>query len=226
MQLTTTIPPDEGRNMPHGAAHEMSRRVYVIDDDADLRKSLHFALATSNINAWPFATPEDFLDQLATLEPAPVLLDFRMPTLDGIQVLETLKAREIDWPVIMMTAHGDIPTAVNAMKLGAVDFVEKPFCLDELDALLDKSFSRLTRIVAESRERRKARGKLSMLSPRETETIGWLVQGLSNKEVAQRLNLSPRTVEIHRANGLSKLGAKSVAEVVRMKLLAARQENP
>lgn len=199
---------------------DQPRLVYVIDDDPDLRESLHFALSTSSIRARSFAAPEEFLDRLETLKPAPILLDLRMPTLDGFQVLEALLDRKVEWPVIMMSAHGDIPAAVTAMKRGAIDFIEKPFHLDKLDRLLEKSFAMLSATAARTAKRAEARRMLEKLTPRESETVGWLVQGLSNKDVARRLGLSPRTVEIHRANALAKLGAKSLAEAVRIELVA------
>lgn len=190
--------------------------VYVIDDDTDIRRSLHFALATSKITAWPFGLPEDFLDQLGTLTPAPILLDIRMPTMDGLQVLQALRDRKIEWPVIIMSGHADIPIVVSAMKLGAVEFLEKPFDLKELDRILAKSFEALAVVIASSEMRAAAVVLLQRLTPREAEVIQLSACGLTNKLVARQLRISARTVEIHRRNALAKLAVKSSAEVVRL----------
>jgi len=193
-----------------------ARLVYVVDDDRDIRLSLDFALATSNVAAVPFVFPEDFLNQLDQLEPAPVILDVRMPKFSGIDVLNILRSRDIDWPVVIMTAHGDIPLAVKAMQLGAVDFLEKPFCLDNLDGLLEKAFGQLDDTVELARTRKAAASKLGQLTKREEETLGHLAKGLSNKLVARELGISPRTVEMYRSNALAKLGARNIAEAIQI----------
>lgn len=190
------------------------RRVYVIDDDADVRKSLHFLLGISSITAWPFAESADFLDQLDELPPAPILLDIRMPRIDGLQMLARLKEREIAWPVIMMTAHGDIAVAVRAMKLGAIEFLEKPFDPDLLEQVLDQAYGILGRIEETVQARRKARRLLGQLSRREGEVLTILMEGVPNKIAAHRLDLSTRTVEMHRGNALAKLGLKSITEAL------------
>jgi len=188
--------------------------VYVIDDNSDLRKSLHFLLATSKISVWPFAVAEDFLDHLPTLTPGPVLLDMRMPGMDGIQTLNALRERDISWPVIVMTAHGNIAAAVQAMKLGAIDFLEKPFSTDLLDDVLQLAFRSLEKTSAAVVTKATARALLQKLSRRESEVVTFLVEGLPNKTVAHRLGLSTRTVEMHRRNAMGKLGLKSLAETV------------
>jgi two-component system response regulator FixJ len=186
--------------------------VYVIDDEADVRKSLHFLLSTSGIRTWPFAGGQDFVDQLSGLEPAPILLDVRMPGIDGFGVMAELAARDLDWPVIIMTAHGDVPVAVRAMKLGAIEFIEKPFSADDLEIAVRRGFA----LLEEDRERRdrqvEARHRLDALSPREREVIGQLVKGAPNKVAAHLMALSTRTIEMHRANALQKLGLRSLAE--------------
>lgn len=199
------------------ATDQTSRKiVYVIDDNVDVRKSLHFALEAAGITVWPFAGPEDFLDALATLSPAPILLDVRMPRIDGVQLLQIIREREVNWPVIMMTAHGEIPVAVAAMKLGAADFLEKPFDLDALENFLDTAFSRLDALVAEAQRLKEARSRLASLSPRELDVAKRLALGETSKMVALNLGISHRTVEIHRAAVATKLGAKSTAGVVRL----------
>ena len=192
------------------------RSIYVIDDDIDIRKSLHFMFAASNIQARPFAMVQDFLDELGFLAPAPILLDIRMADIDGLQFLEMLKSLEIVWPVIVLTAHGDITTAVRAMKLGAIDFLEKPVLPDALHLAVDQGFEILDRLEHVFSARDQARYRMEQLTPRERETIAILMEGVHNKEDAHRLGLSVRTVEMHRANALGKLKVRSIAEVVKM----------
>lgn len=201
----------------NGGPQSTGRRgIYVIDDDSHIRKSLHFLLAASDIDAWPFADCADFIDQLPQLVPAPILLDIRMPGIDGLEMLEILKARAVTWPVIVMTAHGDVTIAVRAMKLGAIDFLEKPFAPDRLDEVINQAFCVSDQARATAGARDDARALIRQLSRRESEIIAILIEGVPNKIVAHRLGLSIRTVEMHRANALAKLGLKSIAEVVAM----------
>ncbi len=199
---------------PASDAVGAARRVYVIDDDVDVRKSLHYLLSTSSITAWPFAEAADFLDQLPALAPAPILLDIRMPRIGGLELLAILAERGVRWPIIMMTAHGDVSIAVQAMKLGAVEFLEKPFEPDMLDRALDQAFATLGRIARTQRTRDDARGLLGLLSQREREIVDILLEGVPNKVVANRLGLSVRTIEMHRGNALAKLQLRSIAEVL------------
>lgn len=199
-----------------GQSHGFSNvnRIYVVDDDSDVRKSLHFMLSAADIKVWPFATAADFLDELPFLTPAPILLDIRMADIDGLQLLEILQERGLTWPVIILTAHGDVGVAVRAMKLGAIEFLEKPFAAEALNQAIEQSFCLLDQNVGVMAARDNARDLIGHLTPRERETIAVLMEGVPNKEVAHRLNLSVRTVEMHRANGLAKLKVKSIAEVV------------
>jgi len=188
--------------------------VYVIDDDGDLRKSLHFLLSTSGITAFPCASAEDFFDHLPTLDAGPILLDMRMPGLDGLETLTMLRNRDVKWPVIVMTAHGDIAIAVKAMKLGAIEFLEKPFRADMLDVALSQAFDALRATGGIDMLQSRVRSALQTLSRREHEVLAVLFGGLSNKLAAHRLGLSTRTIEMHRRNALVKLGTKSVAETI------------
>lgn len=190
------------------------RHVYVIDDNRDLRMSLHFLLATCGVTAWPFAAAEDFLDHLPTLKAGPILLDVRMPGMNGLQTLSALRERDLQWPVVMMTAHGDVAIAVRAMKLGAIEFLEKPFASDVLEVALAQAFDVLEATQNDLMVRSEARQLLDTLSKRETEVVDCLATGIPNKLVAHRLGLSVRTVEMHRRNAMAKLGRKSVAEIV------------
>lgn len=199
-----------------GIGHHIAidRCVYIIDDDSDLRKSLKFLLSATGITAWPFAAAEDFFDHLPGLMPGPILLDIRMAGLDGLQTLHLLRDHQIGWPVIIMSAHGDIAIAVKAMKLGAIEFLEKPFMAEMLDTALSQAFDNLRASEQSQCAATQARQRLSTLSPRESEVIHCLVEGIPNKIVAHRLEMSVRTAEMHRGNALKKLGVKSIAEVV------------
>ncbi|WP_336596121.1 response regulator transcription factor [Sphingopyxis bauzanensis] len=205
-----------------GADGSSERNVYVIDDDGDVRQSLHFLLGTSHIRAWPFAAAEDFFDLLPTLKPAPLLLDLRMPKMDGLQVLEELRCRDVSWPVIIMTAHGDIATAVRSVKMGAIEFLEKPFEIGLLDEALAAAFGMLGTLQETAATRSHARALLDSLSPREQDVVATLLDGSPNKLAAHQLGLSVRTVEMHRKNALTKLRLKSIAEVVALVAKAER----
>ncbi|GAA0731774.1 response regulator transcription factor [Sphingomonas japonica] len=207
-------------------APTLARQVYVIDDDVDVRKSLHFLLTTAGVAAWSFADAADFLNALDGLRPAPILLDVRMPGIDGLDLLALLVERDISWPVIMMTAHGDVPIAVRAMKLGATEFLEKPFPPEMLDQALARAFAMLDIVLVQHRTRDEARGQITALSTREREVLTVLIKGIANKEAAARLGLSTRTVEMHRASALAKLRRKSIAEVMTLWLAADLAAGP
>lgn len=205
--------PGDG-NADQVASTNAQRQAYIIDDDNDVRKSLHFLLAAKSITAWPFATSVDFIDHLPDLQPAPVLLDIRMPDIDGLQVLSLLRERAVTWPVIVITAHADVTIAVRAMKLGAIEFLEKPFAPEMLDQALDQAFGILRETELAQRARNDALRLIDGLSKREREIVTIMLEGVPNKLIAHRLGLSTRTVEMHRGNALAKLGAKSILEVV------------
>lgn len=195
---------------------EAARTIYFVDDEADVRKSLFYALSPSGIVVWPFSNPQDFLDELGALSPAPIMLDVRMPEIDGIQLLTMIREREIEWPVIMVSAHGDIRTAVSAMKHGAVDFLEKPFRIEELESILEAAFHHLEISGATERKRESAREKLSLLTSRETDVVERMAKGMSNKAIAEDLGIGLRTVEVHRQSSLRKLECKNAAMAVRL----------
>ena len=205
--------------MNQQASASSTRLVYVVDDDAAVRKSLHFALASSGITAWPFSEPEDFLDQIDYLKPAPVLLDLRMKSLDGMQVLQRLSDHGNHWPVVIFSAYGDIPTAVRAMQLGAFDFVEKPIPLAQLEEIIQSCSDTLAVVIENTRAAEDAKVRLASLTQREGEILRQLIKGLSNKTVADILDISCRTVEIHRSNALKKLGVKSLTQVADLMLV-------
>ena len=191
-----------------------TQTVYVVDDDVAVRRSLQFLLSTAGFTSWPFSCAFDFLDNLPNLRPAPILLDINMPEIDGMDLLSELANREITWPVIAMTGHANIPVAVQAIKNGAVDLLEKPLDFAVLEAALRDAVKRLSSIEDSAETRRNARRLLERLSSRETEILAILIDGLPNKVAAHHLSLSVRTIEMHRANALQKLKVKSIAEIL------------
>lgn len=190
-------------------------RVFIIDDDAAVRDSLAFLLSTSGFAVTAFETAEHFLEALPRLGFGCVVTDIRMPEIDGIELLKRLKATAADLPVIVMTGHGDVPLAVEAMKLGALDFMEKPFEDERLINVLQAAFeqcSKATKVAADASE---LAARLASLSPRERQVMNGLVAGLSNKAIAKEYDISPRTVEVYRANVMMKMHAGSISELVR-----------
>jgi two-component system response regulator FixJ len=194
--------------------------VYVIDDDRDVRRSLSFMLGAADIRSHPFGSGLDFLDALPDLEPGCVLLDLRMPHMDGFQVMEALAERNIDWPVVVMTGHGEVPVAVRAMKMGAVDFIEKPFSEQALLNCFGQAFALLKDREEAGRRRRDAHERAASLTAREKEVLQSLLAGQSNKEIALSLGISLRTVEMHRGNMMDRLHASSLAEALTIALEA------
>ena len=196
------------------------RLIHLVDDDEAIRRSAGFMLKTSGFRVQSYESGDHLLKSAASLEPGCVLLDIRMPGMDGLEVQQALKERGVGLPVVIMTGHGDVTLAVQAMKAGAVDFIEKPFEKAVLLGAIDQAFSRLDR-SSEARERAKeAEVQLNGLTPREREVLDGLAQGLPNKTIAYDLGISPRTVEIHRANLMSKLGVKSLSEALRIAFAA------
>ena len=196
-----------------------SEVVHVIDDDADVRQSLAFLLSTAGIAVRVHESAIAFLQALPTIEGGCIVTDVRMPGMDGIALQRRLKADKSSIPVIVMTGHGDIALAVEAMKAGAVDFSEKPFDDDALIGAIKTALSR----GRESSERRSAasvvRDRLKLLSDRERQVLDGLVAGKPNKIIAYELGISPRTVEIYRANVMTKMQADSLSSLIRMALL-------
>ncbi|QEN85254.1 response regulator transcription factor FixJ [Labrys sp. KNU-23] len=191
-------------------------RVFIIDDDAAVRDSLAFLLSTSGFAVTPFETAERFLDALPQLGFGCVVTDIRMPEIDGIELLKRLKATAAHLPVIVMTGHGDVPLAVEAMKLGAVDFMEKPFEDERLINVLHAAFEQSTRATKVAADMGELAARLASLSPRERQVMDGLVAGLSNKEIAREYEISPRTVEVYRANVMMKMQAGNISELVRL----------
>ena len=190
--------------------------IYIVDDNADIRSSLSLLMESFFIRPRVFESGAVFLAALPNLVAAPVLLDMRMAGTDGLAVLGELAANGIKWPVIMMTGHGDIAVAVKSMKLGAIDFLEKPFDPATLDICLTRAFGIMGDMSRSQQEKAMARARLAALTPRENDVVYSLLGGDANKIVAYQLGLSPRTVEMHRANAFAKLGLKTIADLIRM----------
>lgn len=194
--------------------------VHVIDDDEALRDSLAFLLASARHKVRTYESAVAFLDALTGVEPGCVITDVRMPDVSGVDLLRRLKESDSSLPVIVITGHGDVPLAVEAMKLGAVEFLEKPF---DDDVLLDAVKSALNRAERDARryaEQAQIGERLATLSTREREVLHGLVAGKPNKIIAFDLGISPRTVEIYRANVMTKMKASSLSDLVRMALVS------
>lgn len=193
-----------------------TRLVHLVDDDEAVRRSAGFMLKTSGYLVHAYQSGVELLKAAGDLSPGCILLDIRMPGLDGLEVQQALRDKGISLPVIIMTGHGDISLAVRAMKAGAVDFIEKPFEKATLLSSLDEGFRRLLQKEVTGDRRKDAEVRLQALTPRERDVLDGLAQGLPNKTIAYDLGISPRTVEIHRANMMAKLGVRSFSEALRI----------
>ena len=194
--------------------------VHVIDDDDALRDSLSFLLGTVRLNVKTYESAEAFLAALPDANSGCIITDVRMPDMSGVDLLRKLNELQIALPVIIITGHGDVQLAVEAMKIGAADFIEKPF---DDEVLLNAVRAALDRWEDKSREiseRSSYVEKLEALSSRERDVLEGLIAGKANKVIAFDLGISPRTVEIYRANVMTKTGANSLPELVRMAMLA------
>jgi two-component system response regulator FixJ len=192
----------------------------VVDDDVDVRKSLGFLLATADFAVRLYESATAFLATEPKEVEGCIVTDVRMPGIDGIEFLRQLKSRGLNVPVIVMTGHADVALAVQAMKEGAADFIEKPFDDQVLIDALRSALDNRSQPVAAHPQSTEIRKNLATLSERERQVLDGLVSGLPNKTIAYDLGISPRTVEIHRANVMSKMGAGSLSHLVRMALIA------
>ena len=202
---------------------DSERVVYIVDDDPAIRRSLERLLDAAGFQAVSYATPKAFLGVASGLPAGCVLLDIQMPEMDGLQVQNHLLSINPDLPVIVMTGQGDVQTAVRAMKAGAVDFIEKPYSDDALIAAIELALNdgvrkdRTDDIAA-------AAALIDTLSPRERQVLEALVAGRPNKVIAFDLGISVRTVEVHRARMMDRLGVRQFAEAVRLSVLATLAE--
>lgn len=194
--------------------------IYVIDDDDAVRQSLEFLLKTAGMTVRGFEHAKAFLDILPQVQHGCVITDVRMPGMSGIDLLSRLKDSNPNLPVVVITGHGDISLAVEAMKIGAIDFLEKPFDDDHLIAAVRAALNRDAGVVKRKAELGEITEKLAALSNRERQVLDGLVAGKANKSIAFDLGISPRTVEIYRANVMTKMAANSLSDLVRMAMLA------
>ena len=199
--------------------------IYVIDDDEAVRQSLEFLLKTASIKVRSFDSAKSFLDVLDQVNSGCVITDVRMPEITGIDLLKKVKDIKPDLPVIVITGHGDIALAVEAMKIGAIDFLEKPFDDDHLLAAVKSALDRDADLAERKAEMSGIHDKLAALSNRERQVLEGLVAGNANKNIAFDLGISPRTVEIYRANLMTKMAANSLSDLVRMAMMAGILEN-
>lgn len=197
----------------------MADRVHVIDDDAGLREALAFLFEVNGLTAEFHVSADAFLDALPVAQGC-VLTDVRMPGRTGMELVQELKARGVDLPVVVMTGHGDVPLAVEAMKAGVIDFIEKPFSDERLLSAVKSALERLQSGGDKDQDRASAQVRLEGLSPRERDVLEGVVAGKANKVIAWELEISPRTVEIYRANLMTKTGARNMAELMRIALAA------
>ncbi|GLK77201.1 DNA-binding response regulator [Methylopila jiangsuensis] len=193
--------------------------VHVVDDDAAVRQSLAFLLVSDGLAVQTHESAADLLAVARDIDGC-VVTDVRMPGVDGIELLRRLKAQGVHLPVIVMTGHADVPLAVEAMKAGAVDFMEKPFDDEAMLAAVRGALDRQADVAGRQDRAAEAKGRIAALSERERQVLDGLVAGHANKAIAYDLGISPRTVEIYRANVMTKMRAASLSELVRLALLA------
>jgi two-component system response regulator FixJ len=192
--------------------------VHIVDDDDAVRQSLAFLLSTAGIPVRVYDSATSFLDSLASLQAGCLITDVRMPDLTGIELLHRLKAKSINLPVIVITGHGDIPLAVEAMKSGAIDFIEKPFAEEAILRAVRAAEESAKKCGRRSEDGGALAARIASLSERERQVLDGLVAGNANKTIAYDLGISPRTVEVYRAKVMTKMQAKNLSELIRMTL--------
>jgi len=195
-------------------------KVYVIDDDEAMRDSLDFLLGAADFHVTLFESAHKFLDSISTVDFGCVVSDVRMPGIDGIELLKRLKASRNVFPVVIMTGHGDVPLAVEAMKLGAADFLEKPFEDERIIGMIDVALREAASNAQGEAMTHDIAARIASLSPRERQVMDGLIAGLSNKLIARDYDISPRTIEVYRANVMTKMQAGSLSELVRLAIRA------
>ena len=194
--------------------------VHVVDDEEAVRKSLAFLLTTAGFTVRMHNSATDFLAIAAGVQNGCLVTDLRMPDMTGVELLRKLQSTQARMPAIVITGHGDVPMAVEAMKAGALDFIEKPFEDDILIDAIKRAAARLADKPTDTDDVAAIQARLNQLSEREGQVLWGVVAGLPNKAIAYDLDISPRTVEVHRANVMSKMQAKSLPELVRWALAA------
>ncbi len=194
--------------------------VYIVDDDEAVRDSVAVLLSSHGYSVESFGRPKEFLRAAKPHSRGCALLDVRLPELSGIEVLEKLSEAGVRLPVVMITAYGDVPLAVSAMRAGAVDFLEKPYAEEDLLASIAEALARQQKEKSDEGETALVASRVATLTPRELEVLDLLVAGKQNKQIAYDLGISPRTVEIHRARVMEKMAATNLSHLVRMVITA------
>ncbi len=198
----------------------MTRTIYIVDDDDAVRASLHSLLSVrGDLVIRSYRSGDAFLEEAGDLDPGVLLLDFHMPGASGLDVLQAIGERSA-FASIILTGQGNVGLAVQAMKAGALDFIEKPYEADQLMQVIDTAFSRLEQDNDAAARVDAAKAKIAKLSPRECDVLMGLIEGRSNKVIAYELDISPRTVEIYRANLMEKLEVRSLSEALRVAFAA------
>jgi FixJ family two-component response regulator len=197
--------------------------VFVVDDDEAVRTSLRLLLKSVGLQVETYGSAQEFLDQFDPDRAGCLVLDIRMPGMSGLELQQQLNERHSIMPIVFITGHGDVPMAVEAMQAGAVDFIQKPFRDQDLIDRINRALEKDKAMRGELRERDEIRRRMGQLTPREREVLQLVTQGKANKVIAGDLNVSQRTVEIHRARVMEKMGAASFAHLVRMVIEAQRE---
>jgi two-component system response regulator FixJ len=196
------------------------RIVYVIDDEKAVRDAVTFLLEARELCVQGFVSASEFLAAVPSLTPGCVLTDMRMPGMGGLDLLREIRGRTLPWPVVVMTAYGEIPLAVQALKAGATDFIEKPFPGETLIEAVLSALQTVNETHKQDADISKINGRIARLTPREREVLEQLVAGNQNKMIAYNLGVSSRTVEVHRARVMDKMRARSLSALVRMAVTA------
>lgn len=200
--------------------------VYIVDDDNGVRSSIRILMKSVGLPAKTFASAQEFLDAYQAVQGGCVVLDIRMPGMSGMELQQELNRRGAVIPVIFITGHGDVPMAVEAMRHGAFDFLQKPFRDQDLIDRVQQALQRDLETRQGLKEHGRIRARLASLTPRERQVLDLLIAGQANKAMAHELGLSQRTVEIHRAHVMEKMAARSIAQLVRMVLDVERESAP
>lgn len=199
--------------------------IHIVDDDAEILESVAFMLRAEGHDVHRYHSAEQLLEGFSKMKPGCLLVDLRLPGMSGLALQKYLHEHECDFPVVLMTGHGEVSSAVRAMKEGAVDFLEKPFSKSDLMAALGAAEELLTHPHATSKERRDAEEKLGHLTRREHQVLEGLVKGHPNKTIAYDLGISPRTIEVHRANAMKKLEVQNLSEMLHIAFMAGMMDH-
>jgi two-component system, LuxR family, response regulator FixJ len=203
----------------------VEKLVHIVDDDDSVRRSAAFMLKHAGYRVESHISGVEFLKEAKSAERGCVLLDVRMPEMDGLEVQQEMAKRGIDMPVVILTGHGDIALAVRAMRAGAVNFIEKPYEKEALLRAIEEAYARLDRSHDREMKAGEARIRLASLTGRERDVLNGLVAGYPNKTIAYDLGISPRTVEIYRANMMEKLRVRSLSEALRIAFIAEEADD-